>query len=210
MRHSATKVTRETGVTDVKSEWDVPRNLIREMRRCCSARADIATVAMTFICIDTMASLSMPEGRTKQTRDDFIKWVDRYLKARADQPYQYVGLDLYAARCGLLHGFSPTSSLHNDRSVKRFCYKDGVNHWVVPDSDLVVIATGALVDDTTKAVQKFRRRCRANAELYSLVSTRLLGRYTDIYVTAPIENCPTIRRPPKARVPPPDLGGEDH
>ena len=86
--------------------WNSVLGIISEIKKCEASGATVAAVAMAYVCIDTMAFLAMPEGRTSQTKADFTGWVDTYLKGHPDQPYFYVGTDVYAARCALLHAFS--------------------------------------------------------------------------------------------------------
>ncbi len=88
-----------------KSLWEAITGLVREVKQCEAAGFTMAALALAYVGIDTMAYLAMPDGKSEQTRQDFIAWVDTYLKAHADQPYQYRGLDVYAARCGVLHAF---------------------------------------------------------------------------------------------------------
>jgi hypothetical protein len=87
-------------------------NLLNEIAQCQKADATVAAVAMIFVCIDTMAFLAMPASQTAQGKQDFIGWVDTYLKADPIQPYQYRGIDVYAARCSLLHAFSAETEAH--------------------------------------------------------------------------------------------------
>jgi hypothetical protein len=77
-------------------------DLVGEIKRCEQAGATIGALAVSFVCIDSMSYLSMPADKRKHDRSDFIAWVDRYLRADPSQPYQYRGIDVYAARCGLL------------------------------------------------------------------------------------------------------------
>ncbi len=60
--------------------WSGVIGLTQEIKRCKEAGATRAAIAMAFICIDTMAFLSLPEGKEKQGKTDFITWVDKYLK----------------------------------------------------------------------------------------------------------------------------------
>ena len=57
------------------------------------------------------------------TRSSFINWVDKYL-LRA-KPLACTALDLYAARCGLVHIFTPDSQLSAQRHARRICYAWG-------------------------------------------------------------------------------------
>ncbi len=83
--------------------WASLSGLVGEIKRCEDAGATAAAVAMAFVTIDAMARLSLPANRDKQTRDDFIAWVNTYVKADKAQAYQYNGDDVYgalpAARC---------------------------------------------------------------------------------------------------------------
>src|SRR5262249_57578437 len=97
----------------------------RELKGCEAAGATAAAVVMAYVCIDAMAYLSMPADKSEQTRQDFIAWVDGYLKAHPDQPYQYQGLDVYAARCAVLHAFGSEAALHrSDPHIRLFRYHD--------------------------------------------------------------------------------------
>lgn len=59
--------------------------------------------------IDILASLDRDESHHDVERSDFKKWVDEYLLPGAQLPC--TANDLYAARCGLLHTYSPESSM---------------------------------------------------------------------------------------------------
>lgn len=101
-------------------------NLVDEIRRCDENDITMASIAMAYICIDTLASLSRPSEKMKCTRCDFIEWADRYLRAHPDQPYQYRGKDVYAARCALLHTYGSEAELHRENSeTVKFAYHDG-------------------------------------------------------------------------------------
>lgn len=101
--------------------WEGISGLVAEIKRCEAAGATTAAVSMAFICIDTMAFLALPAGKDKQARTDFITWVDTYLKGHEDQPYQYRGIDVYGARCALLHAFGSEADYHQRYpDVKKF------------------------------------------------------------------------------------------
>ncbi len=78
--------------------WQSITGMIHEVKRVEAAGATTATVIMVYVCIDALAALALPRGREVQGKADFIAWVDRYLKAHPDQPYQYRGVDVYGAR----------------------------------------------------------------------------------------------------------------
>ncbi len=157
-------------------EWQGIADLLAEMRRCEKANASIAAVAMAYVCIDTMAYLAMPAGQTSQTKQDFIEWANAYLKAHPTQPYQYAGLDVYAARCATLHAFGSEAELHRGNpSIKQFGYSDGGRHRYDPNvaPDVVIIGLASFLNDVALGVQAFLAACRSDASLRARVESRL-------------------------------------
>ena len=157
-----------------ESPWAGITGLVKELKRCAAAGATAAAVIMAYICIDAMAYLSMPADKSEQTRQDFIAWVDGYLKAHPDQPYQYQGLDVYAARCAVLHAFGSEAALHRtDPKIRRFGYNDGGKHLLDPTKNLVLIATASFLNDLVTAVEAFLQACEEDPVLRARVEARL-------------------------------------
>lgn len=80
-------------------------------------------LCLAYIAIDTFAALERPEEKTRNTRVEFIVWVKEFLL-----PESTLGcsaLDLYGARCGLLHRQSPRSELFEEEKVKQLWYAHG-------------------------------------------------------------------------------------
>lgn len=57
------------------------------------------------------------------TKRSFLEWVEKYLLKQKD--IVCTAMDLYAARCGLLHTFTPFSQLHTDGKARVICYAWG-------------------------------------------------------------------------------------
>lgn len=156
--------------------WSGVSALITQIKKCEAAGATMSAVAMAYICIDTMAFLSLPAGREAQGRADFIAWVDAYLKGHDDQPYQYRGLDVYGARCSLLHAFGAEGNFHQQNpDSKKFGYHDGGKHAYDPSMDehLVIIGTASFLNDIVIAVGTFIEVCKGSADLRQRVEARL-------------------------------------
>ena len=160
------------------SNWQSIIGLVSELKRCDEHDITTAAVAMAFICIDSLANLSRPMGKAKVTRSDFKDWVDEHLKAHRDQPYQYRGKDVYAARCAFLHTYGSESELHQENAdTVKFAYHDGGKHQYNPSVEpgLVLIGTKSFVKDVVHAVESFLSKCRSDESLKSLVEPRLAG-----------------------------------
>lgn len=150
--------------------------LVQEIAKCQDAGAATATAIMVYLGIDVMAFLSMPAGQARQTRDDFIAWVNEYLKAAPESTYQYDGRDVYGARCAMVHTYSIEADYHQQNpDVKRFGYHDGGQHAYNPhvNPGLAIIGINSLVHDFTGAVGRFMHAIIADQALRERVATRI-------------------------------------
>lgn len=156
--------------------WSGVKALVAEIKKCEQAGATTASVAMAYVCIDTMAFLSLPVAREVQGKGDFTAWVDTYLTGHEDQPYKYRGIDVYGARCALLHAFGSDADFHEKNpDARKFGYHDGGMHAYDPavDDHLVIIGTSSLINDVLHAVTAFMEACKADADLRQRVEGRL-------------------------------------
>src|SRR5438270_13604050 len=68
-----------------------------------------SALILLYAAIDAMAYMSLPETETYVRPVDFIRWVDKYMISTGW--LNVTSRELYAARCGLLHTFSPYARL---------------------------------------------------------------------------------------------------
>lgn len=132
--------------------------MIDGIKKCEAAGAPYACLMQIYVYIDTMAYFGMPISKSKNTKQDFIDWVDKYLKAEESQPYQYRGIDVYGARCALLHTFSSEGDFHQQNpGAIRFGYSDGGRHCFDPkkDSTLAIIGIPSFINDFIIGVTQF-------------------------------------------------------
>lgn len=165
--------------------WGVIKGLIDEIKTCEKAGATTSAVAMAFVCMDAMAYLSLPADHETQGKAEFIAWVDAHLKGHEDQPYQYRGLDVYGARCAMLHAFGSESDFHlKNEDAKKFGYHDGSKHAYDPavDERLVIIGTASFLNDVVHAGSVFLEGCNADADLRA----RVEGRLPKVLATFPV------------------------
>lgn len=156
--------------------WKPVEEIVAEFKKAEAAGANMAALAMGYICLDTMAFLAMPDNQTKQTRSDFISFVDTYLKAHEDQLYQYRGIEVYAARCAVLHRYSSLADMHaKDSTIKMFGYSTGGRHFYNPDvsDSLVIVGTASLLNDIAIAATEYMKACLADLSLRERAEKRL-------------------------------------
>jgi hypothetical protein len=80
-------------------------------------------LALIYCGIDIVANLSRPENQPEVTRSDFVKWAEHYMKCESRLGVS--GLDLYGARCGILHAYGMDSRLSGAGSARRIMYAWG-------------------------------------------------------------------------------------
>ena len=160
----------------MEKDWKAVSGLVGEIKRCEKHGLTTAAIAMAYICIDSLASLSLPNNKQQVTRTDFVNWVNTYLKAHEEQPYSYRGKDVYAARCAFLHTYGAEAELHKqDSNIIKFVYHDGGKHAYDPDVDpnLVVIGTASLLNDVSLGAELFLKNCIEDRDLKERAESRL-------------------------------------
>ncbi|MDP2937634.1 MAG: hypothetical protein Q8N72_00070 [Candidatus Omnitrophota bacterium] len=136
-----------------------------------------SSIILTLSAIDAMAFLSMPSTQKEVQKEDYIGWVDKYMKTAPYQPYQYKGIDLYGARCGMLHRYGMVSALSEKGKCKVFGYHNGSEHSYNPNikKDMVMISVKRFTNDFFSAVEKFLQDIGGDSELKLRVDSRIVS-----------------------------------
>lgn len=149
-------------------------NLLDQALQAQAAGLTIPALTMVYVGIDTMTWLGLPVGQERQRRQDFYRWVNTYLRADPQEPYQYEGRDVYAARCAVLHQFATVAELHRQANPpKKFGYLDNGPHRT-DGGDLVLISVAMLVRDYRHGVGLFMAAARANRDIKARIDSRVL------------------------------------
>jgi hypothetical protein len=107
-------------------------------------------------------------------RSDFVAWVERYIKFQCEE--QLTGLDLYGARCAMLHTYGARSKLSREGKCRMVCYMDKG----VPEirckphvKDMVVVSVSALADAFFRGIDEFLIDLFANKGKAAVAEERL-------------------------------------
>jgi hypothetical protein len=149
-------------------------DLLIEGRRCRPA------LVLLYSTIDACASLGRPRTRKYVTGADFVSWADQYVLA-SNAELQCTALDLYAARCGLLHTHAPEAKLIDEGKARTILYAWGGSS--IADLRLMLgrigkseTHAGIHVNDLRIAVKLgivlFLEEVRVTPTLHALVSSR--------------------------------------
>jgi hypothetical protein len=143
---------------------------------------------LTFTGIDIMASLAIPDNQEKVTRKDFIDWVDKYILNGNE--HKCKGIDIYGARCGLLHSYSANSTLHQDNKAKLVVYAYGNKKaeelqklmdkkW---SGKFVAVHLEKFIIDFTYGIAKFNEEVISNQDLSKRVYLRAKAFFGNIEI----------------------------
>lgn len=91
--------------------------------QCLKHRWRVAALVLVYSGMDVagwVRSTAQRAGRRTGNRAAFTEWVDQYLKPRTVLGCS--ALELYAARCGIVHSFSPAAALHAHGNIRQLVY----------------------------------------------------------------------------------------
>lgn len=134
-----------------------------------------AALILIYSAIDSMASLTMPAEQVEVQRKDFIAWADRYIHlADSNAP---TGVELYGARCALLHGYGIESRLSRTGDARRVFYVDNcwpaIRHDPSVDPSMVGVSLTALKDAVLAGIDRCMIEIHANPSEYPKTDDRL-------------------------------------
>jgi hypothetical protein len=134
-------------------------------------------LALIYCGIDVLANLSRPAQNTEVPQSDFVNWTERYMECQ--KLLGLSGLDLYAARCGILHTYTMDSRLSAKGRARRIIYAWGNKS---PDDPMrllkllgrseAMIRIETLFSVFLQGIEAFGKALDSDPELESLVRDR--------------------------------------
>jgi hypothetical protein len=166
-----TEINKEHILKIVQSDIKDPIRIVLKNKKYRSA------VMLIFTGIDTMAYLSMPASKKTQDCHDFIEWSDRYILFEGKE--KPTGLELYIARCIILHSYSDYSTLLGLGNCRKIEYTDQSNldaiNYNPEESDKIVrVSVHALSDAFFNGVDRFFAYLFSNNEKALVAEKRLV------------------------------------
>jgi len=162
-------------------------DLLHSIDLCFKNRLVFSGLALLYSAMDILAWLSLPQSKNDVRRDDFMAWVDKYLLPKAN--LNCSAIDIYAARCSIVHSYSSESELSRSGMAHRLCYTignkdpkhlqedlDSVNY------DSIVVHIDTLFLALRNAVNHFKQDIESDQEL----AARVFGRSeTEFFTVMP-------------------------
>ena len=82
------------------------------------AHHEKSALILVYSGIDILGALDTDDGQASKA--SFVEWADRYMAPAAKLGCS--ALELYSARCGLLHALTPDTRLTKEGKARRFTY----------------------------------------------------------------------------------------
>jgi len=157
---------------------------IKAIDLCIENNLRVPALILIYSGIDIFSSLNRPIEKDVGTREDFKMWCDLYMLSQNELPCSSV--DLYAARCGVIHSSSSESKLSRNNQAKEIIYSWG-NQTPEPLQGILnkvgiiayVIQVETLADVFKKAVQNYLNDVKEDSDRINLIVQRAANFFKD-------------------------------
>ena len=173
-------------------------DIIKSIELCLNAKLQLSSLVLLYSGIDIVAWLNRPVSKERATRKDFINWADDYLLPNTNIKYE--AIDLYAARCGIVHSYSFSSRLSKKGEAKEIYYSYGKANIKSLQNDIdrrpkknaVAIHINDLLEAFKEGIEKFKLSIKNDKEKEKIVCGRankyfFVNMSSDIYKKAGLE-----------------------
>jgi len=150
---------------------------VAAIRLCLDNHLHMPGLVLIYCGIDVLANLCRPADNPEVMPTDFVNWSERYMEC--EKHLGVSGLDLYGARCGILHAYTMDSRLSTKGRARRILYAWGDKK---PDDAMkvlralelpeVVIKIEELFTTLLRGIGAFGKTLDDDPELQSLVAQR--------------------------------------
>ena len=98
---------------------------LRAIATCVNEGLPEASLTLIYSGIDTFGLLAAPPGIVDASGDTYKQWCDKYILPRISsiEGDPVTAVDLWAARCGVLHTSSPLSKLEREGKAHQIWYQ---------------------------------------------------------------------------------------
>lgn len=149
--------------------------ILSTMNWCIKENRLMSFLILFYSSIDSMAYLNKDPSKENVINTDYISWCDTFLCKYINRETK--GIDLYSARCGILHTLTPTSKLVKENKAINIGYTiksplaDAIN--TKTKDNMILLEANNLLDAFKKATNDFFNAINNDHDLYIKVSSNL-------------------------------------
>lgn len=141
---------------------------------CYSKALQIPCLVLIYTAIDSLGWMAFGDIE-KSTKNRFLRWADLHLMQHLSS--EFSALDLYSARCSILHGLSWESSLSETGQAKYLIYAMGKNTESAPElskaffpaETVACLHIDTLISSLKLAVSDFYEKMKSDPVLTSRI-----------------------------------------
>ncbi len=137
----------------------------------------IPSLITIYSTIDTLSWLARPKTQQDVRKSDFLYWTETYLLP--DSTLECTAIDLYSARCAIVHSNTFVSNLSRSKSAKEIYYTWGVASPILVDNVIkkrgdfaTTVHIDTLFESLKAAIERFKNDISKNDSLRTLVYGR--------------------------------------
>lgn len=162
--------------------------ILRAADLCFQNMMIIPALILLYSGIDIAAGLFTEDSDGEVRRKHFIKWVNHYIMPQGT--LNCTAEDLYGARCGLTHGFTPISNLSKKANARQIYYAYGTSDHkhlsklitLVGMTDRVAIHANQVLAAVREGIDRFLHESSCDERLAKRIKDRsrqMFGSMTD-------------------------------
>jgi hypothetical protein len=149
--------------------------ILSDIKWAITEKKELAAAQLLLAAIDTASGIRRPAEQEETTGANFIEWSDKYI-CLSSRSYKLKGIDLWGARCGFLHGYTPISRQVRLGKAKMLAYVDTANECIMSSNDvkhLAIVSLSALYQSYCNALLANMKEINACQTTATLVNSRL-------------------------------------
>ena len=150
-------------------------HILSDIEWAIDAGRNLAAAQLILSAIDVVSGLERPADKEETSGDIFIRWCDVHL-ALAGPCHSLTGLDLWGARCGFLHGYTPISKQVRLQRARILAYVDHAENPVMGAEDapnFLIVSLRSLTSLLVQGVSDSMVRLNSDKALGQLANQRM-------------------------------------
>jgi hypothetical protein len=151
--------------------FDMEHGISAAIAECVIHQSLIAALTLIYSAIDSLAFLNTSATKNSVSRSDYVAWTQKYMDL---QKLGVTALELYAARCGIVHSYAAESELYRLRKVRLIFYAWGSAQPLKGlKADQTMIHVNELADALIKGTQALLTEVTLDSQKAQVVEKKL-------------------------------------
>ncbi len=154
------------------------KTLVEAIESCFNEKRFLPGLILLYSTIDILASLNRPKSHLNVQKKDFCEWVEKYLLPNCS--FRCKTIDLYAARCSMIHTYMAESQLSRNEKANMIFYAWGkANEKELQEAiskmnkkNILALHVDKLLQALKKGIQDFKKSLSKDLEQKNLVIDR--------------------------------------